>query len=279
MTDLPGTRAAFCDLVALRAVADLDLATYVAGDPGRARHVMGLTRAGGQVVYRTLHRGEPLAWASGLAAGAGLVDLGDQLAATAVPALLDGDTAARALGLSVQGLHYAVRAGDLYPLYGNRAGTGTGTARYLFASQVAAEAARRQLRGDHLAAGRRKRLEAQLDQSTQAWLQVRQMLPAPVRESMVDVDIRPLPSPDPLPVDPDAAPAVQAVRGLQIAEAQGWLTYHYPIGRAYAVTMVDQRGHEVDMTVPADGVLAWLLGVADRHGRADLVAYRPGLGG
>lgn len=258
MTDLPGTRAAFHSLHALRRVHDLGLATYVAGQPRDARHVMRRC-----YTYRTLLRGEALAWAAGLAAGAGRLTLADEVAAQPVPDLVSVDTAAGRLGLGVPAVRLMIRGGQLYPLYGNRA-DGTGRALYLFTAQVAAE--------------RAARLGTQVEETRQAWLAVRSLLPTPVPESMVGVDITPAPSPDPLPLDPDLAGSVRAVQGLQMAERAGWLTYHYPIRDGYAVTMADVAGTEVDITVPAQALLAWLLGVADWHGRADLVAYRPGLG-
>lgn len=273
MTELPGTRAAFHSLHALRRVEDLGLATYVAGQVRDARHVMRRC-----YTYRTLLRGEAQAWAAGLAAAAGHLELADQVAAQPVPSLLTLETAAERLGLAVQGVRLLLRGGGLYPLYGNRP-DGTARALYLFTAQVAAEQAARELRDWSMTPSRQARLEVRAEQAKQDWLVIRAMLPTLVPEAMAGVDLAPAPSPDPLPLDPDLAGSVRAVRGLQVAERAGWLTYHYPIGDGYAVTMSDTDGTEVDITVPAQALLAWLLGVADWHGRADLVAYRPGLGG
>lgn len=279
MTDPPGTRAAFLDLFGLRTVDDLGLAAYVAGEPAEARHVARVRRPRGQQVHRTLLRGEARAWTGGVAAGAGYPELMGQLGTHPTPALMPFGEAAQRLGLTESGLDYALKAGTLYPLYGNTASIRRGRARYLFADQVDLEVVTRELRGT-LTPARRRLLERRVVERTEAWMAVRAMLPTPVRESMAGVDIRPLPSPDPLPLDPDRAGlAALSVQGLQLAEQHEWLTYHYLLPHGYAVTVADREGAEVDITVPVEGLLAWLLGVADWHGRADLVAYRPGLGG
>lgn len=275
---MPGTASAFRDLYGLRSVDDLDLARYVAGDPGDARHVMRLARGNKRVTRRTLIRGEAEQWAAGLAAGAGHVDLGDRVANTPVPELVTLAEAADMLGLTERGVDHVIGRGRLYPLYGNTS-AGTSQARYLFACQVRAEARSRGLADENLQPRRRRVLELQLEDATAAWQLVRAMLPTPVPIAMAEGDIQPGPSPDPLPLDPRIDPATLAVQGLQLAERRGWLTYHYPLAGVYAVTMANLDGAQVDMTVPAKGLLAWLLGVADFHRRADLVAYRPGLGG
>lgn len=277
MTDLPpGARTALLDLFALRTVEDLGLATYVAGAAAYARHVMRLippwargdeglagaaTRDRGPVMYRTLLRGEAQPWAAGLAAGAGVPDLAGRIGKRRMPTLMTIAEAAARLGLTEKGVANAVSRGDLYPVYGNTA-QGWGRARYLFAAQIRVENLIREGRVN--------------DAAMTSWLRLRQMLPTPLRESMAGADVRPGPSPDPLPLDPaKTAAAPLAVRGLQIAEAQGWLTYHYPDGDGYRVTV---GADDAPMTVPLQGLLAWLLGLADWHGRAELVAYRAELG-
>lgn len=287
MTDPPGTRAAFLDLVALHTVDDLGIAGYVAGTPAQGRHVMRVRKRRGLQVYRTLLRGEARAWAGGIAAGAGYPELAGQLDKLPTPALMPFGEAAQRLRLTKSGLDYALKVGNLYPLYGNTASIRRGRARYLFTDQVDLEVVTRELRGTlkrarrgTLTRARRTLLKERLAERTEAWMAVRAMLPTPVRESMAGVDIRPLPSPDPLPLDPGRlGVGVLNVQGLQLAEQCGWLTYHYLLPHGYAVTVADREGAEVDITVPVEGLLAWLLGLADWHGRADLVAYRPGLGG
>lgn len=81
----------------------------------------------------------------------------------------------------------------------------------------------------------------------------------------------------PLPVDPGLNPRSLAIVLLQLAEEAGWLSYDgmdlREGGDRYQVTLPNGVARELlSAEVPA-----WVLGVADTHGRADLVAYRPGL--
>lgn len=288
--DLTGVHAAFLELAALRAVDDAGLARYVAGEPAEARHVMALPRSDGSVRYRTLWRNEAAAWCDGFACAAGQPDLIPSVAALPMPTLLTIAAAAIRIqssastggaSMTVQGVHHLIATGQLYPLYG-RKDTGEGLERYLFADQVKVIVAHR--RG--LTATSKAQISRwqRAEEAAQAqWLTVRRRLPAPIRTGMVDVDIRPLPSPDPLPLHQDARPTARSldglVTGLMAAHNRGWLRYLYPAedGRSFVVA-VDQPAGERQRSLPQARVLAWLLGVADWHEHPELVAYRPDLG-
>lgn len=278
-----GVADAVLELFAMRAVEDLDLAEYVAGEPAEARHTL-LTNSG---AYRVLLRGEPAAWCDGLASAAGYPQLIPDLAARPVPKVLTLAQAAQLLpsladpdaALSTYGAKNAAQT--LYPLYAANL-LSRGRQRYLFELEVRAVAAERRLTVAERGTERRPR--ARLSKAAAAareeWLALRRQLPTPIREHMAEVDLAPAASPDPLPLDPDRLSAsALCLDGLTIAHQEGWLVYRHPTGegRAYAVQLETPDG-PVSREIPQERVLPWLLGVADWHGRPELVAYRPGLG-
>lgn len=68
---------------------------------------------------------------------------------------------------------------------------------------------------------------------------------------------------------------------LGIGHAEGWFEYLRPEGdtldsRRYVVEIATPLGRVERVLLPEE-VLPWVLGLADSHGRAELVAYRPGL--
>ena len=270
--DRTGIGGAYRELRSIRTIDDVGLATYKAGAPDEGRHVLQLPRG----TYRTLLRDESAPWCDGLDVASGHSRVAE-LAGAAVPKLLTLNEASDHLPISRFELNRLTRAGGLYPLYG-RTERGQGRVRYLFASQVHLEALTRQLEG---ARSRRRNLEKQREEALTVWLAQRRLLPPPIHESTVDVDLRPLPSPNPLPLDPSGSPEPRlCIEALLRADEAGWLEYRHPTdtGDAYVV-VVHLAGVQVKRRIPQRWLLAWLLGVADGHGRPDLVAFRLGLGG
>lgn len=288
-TDPTGATDAIVELFALRAVDDLSLAQYVAGEPAEARHTMRLLRPAGTVRYRTLLRGEPTGWCDGLACAAGHPDLVPSIGQWPMPRVLTFAEAAELLpsladpeaSLSTYGVANAAQ--KLYPLYANNL-SARGRQRYLFELDVKAEAAERRL-----AARRAERRPAEMvrrsaERARGEWLALRRLLPPPIREHMVEVDLTtPTPGRRRLVLDPEVlSVAALCLDGLAIAEREGWLAYCWPGpgGRSHVVQVPVQDGDGVrwvERQLPQERVLPWLLGVADWHGRPDLVAYRPGL--
>lgn len=85
----------------------------------------------------------------------------------------------------------------------------------------------------------------------------------------------------PLPVPSGAPEENRRLTILGIGHAEGWFNYVRPEGdtlaeRRYVVEIATPLGR-VDRVLLPDEVLPWVLGLADSHGRAELVAYRPGL--
>jgi len=283
-SDPTGITDAIVDLFAMRAVHDLPLARYVAGEPAEARHTMRLPAGDdeGEGRYRTLLRGEPAGWCDGLATAAGFPELVPALAARPMPRVLTFVEAAGLLpsladpeaSLTTYGLANAAQ--KLYPLYANNINA-RGRQRYLFELDVKAAAAERRL-------ATAERPSARLRQAVAAakaeWLALQRLLPVPIREHMVDVDLSLPPGRVRLALDPEVlSTAALCLDGLLIAERQGWLVYLHPgpAGRSYVVSVADRDGGRVERELPQERVLSWLLGVADWHGRPDLVAYRSGL--
>jgi len=275
--------AAILDLFAIQAVADAELADYVAGEPAEARHVLALPRLeqlGRSAFRRVLIRDEPADWCDGLACAAGRPELIPALAAGPWPAVVTVSGAAAMLPklanpaetVGTYGAEYLAR--DLYPLYAHNQ-ISRGRMRYLFEAEVRAEATTRRLQASPTRAKQRAADTARLD-----WQSLRRRLPAPIRERQVGGDLRPGPSPVPLPLDPDElSVASMCLDGLMVAHREGWLSYRHPgQGRSYVVQLPGPDGGDVEREISQARVLAWLLGVADWYGRADLVAYRPGLG-
>lgn len=83
-----------------------------------------------------------------------------------------------------------------------------------------------------------------------------------------------------LPVDPTQPERNQAIMILQLAEAEGWLTYE-------GMRMRERRGDPDLFTVTLPNrrvrvlegpeVKPWVLGLADAHGAPERVAYREGI--
>jgi hypothetical protein len=286
-----GVEAVYHQLRALRIAHDEGWCEYVAADLAEARHVLGLSTG-----YRTLIRGEAWWWCRGLAAGYGrdqlvLDVLGEQMpellttadAAKRIPAV-DRWSTQRGPWMSSDGIAYQVNKGTLYPLYG------PGRLRYLFVDQVDALAlgktgevltkqgqTRAQLRAIDEA-------QTEADTARQRWLKIRALLPPLVRlgSAAVEVDVTPRPSPRPLPVPKETTERSRRAQALMIGNREGWFRFvHPPLDDdtdPYVVEVVDADGDTVQLGLPHEGVLPWLLGIADRHGQGAKVAHRPGLG-
>lgn len=289
---------AYADLRALRTVNDAGWAAYLATNPTDDRHVVMMVGRG--VAPRTLLRGEAFAWCDGLCAAAGGGDRVARVAAEPVPELVkvsdvgrmipasDGRGGRGGPWLSRQGVAWNVNAGNLYCLYGR------GKSKWLFMAQVKSEALERRVRtaeratrdaaragevaGARAAQRELAALMRQADDAQAAWLEVRRLLPPPSRPSAAEVALRPKPSPNPLPISESKSGVTRRVDALMIAHEQGWLEYLHPSvdNTRYAVRV--GTGRRARREIPYDAVLPWVLGVADWHGRADLVAYRPDLG-
>jgi hypothetical protein len=281
--DAAAARDAYSHLCAPALAAAEGWAGYVAGSLPQGRHVMHVATTNN---LRTLERGEPFWWTKGLGDAFGRGELVDELAARAMPDLVTLKGAAeimpgidpwgkrRSARMGVEGIDYNLREGVLYPMY-------VQGVRYLFAAQVHELAARR-----NLAALQREaasvalvRVAAEvLETSEKQWRAVRDGLPPLIRPENIALDLTPSPSPDPLPVPASARgvhTAVRCVNALIIGAEAGWFTYVRSMeGQRVFVVRLD----EVEQTLPAAGVLPWVLGVADYRGEAARVAYRQGLG-
>lgn len=295
-----GTEAAYAQLRAL-AVADLEgWCRYVAGRPAEGRHVLELARPRGRNVYRTLERGEAFWWALGLGDGCGQGQLVDAVLAEPVPGLVSTADAAAMMAavdrwgnrtgpaMSAEGIKHNITSTRLYPLYGAQ------RFRYLFTAQTDAERLAREVaqleRLAHLAASEGNERAARTYQSQLAqaqpmaerahlaWLDLRHTLPPNTPIDAVAVDVRPLASPSPLPIRAQGAGEAQ-VQALRIGDRRGWFVYDHPGDGLFTVTVTDAGGAPVEREVPTEGVLPWVLGVADWNNAAHLVAYRAGLGG
>lgn len=274
---------AYADLRGLRTVADSQWIAYLATYPADDRHVVLPLRLGRGWAPRTLLRGEAYQWCEGLCWAAGGGDLVARVADEALPELVamadvpgmipavDGRGGKGGPWLTRQGVAWNVNAGNFYTLYGRGR-----RSRWLFADQVRAEAAERRVQAAARAGATKRRLAALVEQEGAArakWLEVRKLLPPPTRPAAAEVDLRPKPSPDPLPIGQGLPGVTRRVEALMVAADAGWLEYLHPDGDVYVVRIA---GAEV--RVGEDAVLPWLLGVADWHCRADLIAYRPDLG-
>jgi|KBSSwiStaDraftv2_1062776.scaffolds.fasta_scaffold62698_4 hypothetical protein len=272
---------AILELFAMRAVHELGLARYVAGEPALARQVLALNPAGRPRTFRTLIRDEPVAWCDGLACAAGYTGLIPALAAGPWPRVITPRDAAQLLPkvadpsatVGTYGAEYLARA--MYPLYAHNR-LSRGLARYLFVDEVQAEAATRRL-----AAQPTQAAQSAADTARERWWALLRRLPTPARPRTVGADLTPVASPEPLPLDPgELSLADRCVAGLMVAHRQGWLTYLHPgpAGHSYLVRVANVDGDEVDREIGQARVAAWLLGVADFHGYPELVAFRDGLG-
>lgn len=269
---------AYADLRGLRTVTDEQWVAYLATHPDD-RHVVLPLRLGRGWAPRTLLRGEAHPWCEGLcwAAGGGdaarrVVDepLPELVALADVPGMIPSVTG-RGRTLTRQGVAWNINAGNLYTLYGRGRHQ-----RWLFAAQVRAEAADRRVQIAERDNAKKRRLAGLVEQAGKAraaWLEVRKLLPPPTRPAAAEVDLRPKPSPDPLPIDPRLPAVTMRVNALMIARDAGWLEYLHPDGDVYVVRIGGAL-----VRVRAEVVLPWVLGVADWYGRADLIAYRADLG-
>jgi hypothetical protein len=293
--------AVYCELRSLRVAETLRLAQYVAGDLTDRAHVVQLEQDG-QRAYRTLVSGESFWWVLGMADAVGYGAAVEAIQEEPLPELLTVDEAAGRLPaadrwggqkgnrMTPDGITYLINNGTLYPFYG------AGNARHVFAAQVQAEAlarAAKALHQDAVAANRdaghdrrsSPRVTRLQDQAAAAaesartaftqWMQVRTLFPANVRIKDLNVDVTPGPSPHPLPVRGDVAEATRRVTALMLGHNMGWFRYLHPEpdGDMYMVEVGD-----VTRLIPGEGVLPWVLGIADHHGEADRAAYRAGLG-
>lgn len=203
---------------------------------------------------------EPYWWVVGAADARGR---GDDILTMEIPdvELMNYGEAAATLGLSEYAVQYRVSRA-----VGSRPSTRDGrldvlvvTPREwaLFGAQVRAQA------GDEEAAAEWLRLIGKLH-------------PSPPSTSDVDGWTGPKPSPDPLPIPAEANETDRRHTALMIGHKRGWWAF-----RAYdlaTTTYTVELANGVVRELPARGVLAWALGVADARGQGHLVAYRDGLG-
>jgi len=293
-----GADTAFAKLRALRVAADEGWIEYRAGEPADDLHVVDVDRPGAPI-HRTLLRGEAYHWCLGLADGHGHGQLVRAVLEEPVPDLVSLAAAAASIPavgwygrvtspwMTVDGIEYHIRRGTLYPIYVGR------RVRYLFADQVRYEQFQRAVdtlkasgsdadSSAEVAQHRRDLGEAlrAVETSRSDWMSVRRLLPLAVRPAMLGDDLAPKPSPDPLPIPRGNSEDARRIDALMVGHRQGWFSYTHPLddGR-FAVDVLDAAtDDQIRVELPGDGVLPWVGGVADRHGRMDLVAWRDGLG-
>lgn len=288
-TGVSGPAATWAGLRALYAVTVGEgLVGYVAGDLGPAVHILDVAAVGSRSHYRHLIRDEPGWWSVGVADVMGVGDVVLEAMAEPVPELI---TPAEAAGLlpamdrwgkltgkvmSVDGIEHNVTRGSLYPLYSHT----PSRTLWLFAAQVAAEAARRRNADD-------------ADELAREWFAIRSLVPDAIRPEALRYDVSARPSVDPLPL-----PALKSTNrrpmptrwtdAMMLADKAGLVRFIGPVedgSLAYRTEVPGIGRVLVRRDVPGEHVLAWLLGVADGleaagHGEcnADRVAYRAWLG-
>lgn len=212
--------------------------------------------------------------------------------------------------MTADGITYNINRGTLYPLYGPH------RTRYLFVDQLKQVTATRladmAARDEDLKAADRHYKTA--ERLNTKWLKVRGLFPPATRISDLGFDVTPGPSPDPLPVRQGQAEANRRLRALLIGSSHGWYAFQHPIDRAAtgpcascglkvsvegmeSLALCPHCGAQIGLTwvdgtrsylvrlpngkpriLPGIGVLPWVLGMADSHGAAAEVAYRPDLG-
>lgn len=297
----PGVADSWHCLRALHVGHDEGWFTFIGADLDR--HTFVLQFDDGR--YRTLrrygtprHRPEGYWWTRGVADRHELGPLIGEILDGQVPSVITASEAANLLpavdrlgraaatAMTEPGVLYNVRAGRLYPIYGPHR-------RYLFAAQIAADAAARRLsilRHDLTAAeaaGKgsvriRARINTEIDRAVETratWREIRRLLPDAIRLDALAVDVVTGPSPTPLPIGPSNTEAFRRQTALMIGDQAGWFRYLEPVGggAAYAVE-VTVDGQPVRLEVPGWGVLPYVLGHADVFGAGASVAYREDLG-
>lgn len=299
-----GATEAYLGLLALKVADDEGWCRYVATEPtASGRHILevpGLMK--GSRKLRALTRGEAYWWAMGFGDGYGDGQLIADLAREPIPELVP---VAQAMDLipavdrwgsmtqpwmSLAGIRHNIDTGRFYPIYGV-----SGRTQYMFRAQIIAEAASRYAgaarsgAADLIAAGdsgaaqaqqRAAEAERHADQTAADWQAIRERLPQRISPAQLGLTVTLRPSPDPLPV-----PSVyrtqasrHVVRALMIGDQETWFGYRNPAGDSYLVDVTDANDIPIRRSLPASSVLAWVLGMADYHGRSDLVAYRDGQG-
>lgn len=257
-------------LRALRALIDAGLIDYLGGNRPAGNHLVRVRRHGFTRLLRRDYKinvghgkvrvDEAYWWSLGFADAAGR---GAELVERdfAMPALVSTAEALEvyhAAGTPLtedQVRRTLTRGGKLYPFYP-------------LASRV--RLSRDQVAADSDAAARAR------------WADLERTLPPVVGEDLVRGYV-PDPSPDPLPIGPvtDAGmtEARRRILALRIGHGEGW--FHHEFSDAPAdVYSSDTAGPDGDVSrdLPGEGVLPWVLGHADWHHQADMVAYRAGLG-
>lgn len=276
----PGAIIAFRDRRAARTLHLEGLAHYEAGNLHTGEHVLSLLDMKGVSRTRWLLNGETYWWARGLAAGTSTDALLAAIPDEEMPTLVTPAEAAERIPhadgpnpdsapMSRAGVRHNVMTGNLYPMYGER------RVLWLFDLQVTALAAERnvlvaQARGS---AGRTVAgLRVKADRARAAWFAMRAGFPPAFRIADLAMDVTPA-SGNPLAVPLSDTRFGQRFAALQVARKHGWCQLNYPIeGGGYLPTV---GGEPVEL--PAEGILPWVLGRADAHGKGHLVAYRPGL--
>lgn len=301
-------RPVYMELRALRVFHDEGLGDYVAGDLSARIHVVNLPTSR----YRTLIKGEAFWWVLGFADAVGHGAEITALQNEELPELLSVHEAARLIPttdrwggaknahMTADGITHNITAGRLYPLYGPY------RVRWLFADQVrseaaarragAAQAAERQQRAEvgrlggdkkttpaKLAGARRaldsaalraKEAAAEAEVERARWAATRGLFPDAVRIDDLSSDVRPDPSPDPLPIAAGQSEQRRRQRAMFIGAELGWWSDFHPEDDGSFVVTMDR----LSRAVPAEGVLPWVLGVADAKGNPGAIAYRDDLG-
>jgi hypothetical protein len=235
---------------ALRLGEDAGWYTYLAGDPVLGHYVLQLPDGRVRVLTRDVllratgaeyRRDEPLAWVAGQAYGHGNPQLLERIGP--LPRLYDRPRVSELLGMTKPTVNAHTRSGRLRALYYAR------HRRHYFADQIDA------MRGDP-AAGQR-------------WELLRFQLPNTIRPDQITYREAPPPRPLPVPEVPRDLAGERNMHALRLAEQYGWLRFVAGNRNTYTITI-----DNVELEVPAFGVLPFVWGLGDARGQGDRVAYR-----
>lgn len=227
-------------------------ALKIGAEEGWFANLAGELRAGPYVVelphgVRELTREEVWWWCLGVGDGYSHGDL--IVSAAEVPDLLTIDEAAAILNVSRAGVNYQLARRQLFCAY-------LGGERHLVAAQVRAAV------GDTAAADE--------------WRRLRELWPA--RVGIGDLPGYKAPDGPGNPKIVAASGTRKRIIALTEGSVAGLFRYRYvdPGRDAYGVAVTVGR-QTVRRELVGERALYWALGVADRHGRPDVVAYRPGI--